>query len=106
MGVGVKGRASASAPIHLARTGQRVGGRGAAPCAPPGGSGPARTGGIGSREKWRIFAPPRQNSRRICTSMTLPASLSNNLCRYVGVLERHFGAELVSVVVFGSQSRG
>ena len=24
---------------------------------------------------------------------------------YVGVLERHFGAELVSVVVFGSQSR-
>ena len=37
--------------------------------------------------------------------MTLPALLSNDRYRYVEVLERHVGAELVSVVVFGSQSR-
>lgn len=36
----------------------------------------------------------------------LPASLSNDLRQYVEVLERHVGADLVSVVVFGSQVRG
>lgn len=38
--------------------------------------------------------------------MTLPASLVNDLQRYVEALGRHFGERLVSVVLFGSQARG
>lgn len=36
----------------------------------------------------------------------MSASLSSDLRRYVAVLERRFGADLVSVVVFGSRARG
>lgn len=38
--------------------------------------------------------------------MTLPASLSEDLCRYVEAFGRRFGADLVSVVLFGSRARG
>ena len=39
-------------------------------------------------------------------SVTSTAPLSNDLRRYVEVLERHFGDRLVSVVLFGSRARG
>lgn len=38
--------------------------------------------------------------------MTLPASLADDLRRYVEALDRHFGGRLVSVVLFGSWARG
>jgi uncharacterized protein len=38
--------------------------------------------------------------------VTLPASFSADLRRYVEALERRFGADLVSVVLFGSWARG
>lgn len=38
--------------------------------------------------------------------MTLPAALHDDLRRYVEALERRFGEDLVSVVVFGSRARG
>ena len=37
--------------------------------------------------------------------MTLPASLADDLRRYVEALDRHFGGRLVSVVLFGSWAR-
>lgn len=36
----------------------------------------------------------------------LPAALHDDLERYVAVLERCYGADLVSVVLFGSRARG
>jgi predicted nucleotidyltransferase len=38
--------------------------------------------------------------------VTLPASLADDLRRYVEVLDRHLGDRLVSVVLFGSWARG
>jgi hypothetical protein len=38
--------------------------------------------------------------------VTLPTPLSDDLHRYVQMLERHFGDRLVSVVLFGSWPRG
>ena len=38
--------------------------------------------------------------------MTLPTPLSDDLRRYVEILERHFADRLVSVVLFGSWARG
>ena len=38
--------------------------------------------------------------------MTLPGALHDDLRRYVAALERRFGDDLVSVVVFGSRARG
>jgi predicted nucleotidyltransferase len=39
-------------------------------------------------------------------NVTLPASVSSDLRRYVDALERRFGGDLVSVVLFGSWARG
>jgi len=38
--------------------------------------------------------------------MTLPAAPHDDMRRYVAALERRYGADLVSVVVFGSRARG
>jgi hypothetical protein len=38
--------------------------------------------------------------------VTLPEHLSDDLDRYIGALDRHFGERLVSVVLFGSRARG
>jgi predicted nucleotidyltransferase len=40
------------------------------------------------------------------SAMTLPAALRDELLRYVAALERRYGADLVSVVLFGSRARG
>jgi predicted nucleotidyltransferase len=44
--------------------------------------------------------------RETISGMAPAASLSNDLRRYVEILDRHFGDRLVSVVLFGSRARG
>jgi predicted nucleotidyltransferase len=51
--------------------------------------------------------PSRTNQRDGGVSAaTLPAGLRDDLRRYVAALERRYGADLVSVVLFGSRARG
>jgi predicted nucleotidyltransferase len=38
--------------------------------------------------------------------MTLPAALHDELRRYVAALDRRYGPDLVSVILFGSRARG